>query len=235
MMVLGVFLLLLQMLNACYWTWRSVFDASWLGLVAALFFAFAGMNAINIYRLWRNNNGHRDNQDYNAPTVASRYSHALFAAPFAILTVTSTNPTPQTAPGGSAYPSIGDIEELPDDGKPLFGYKMLKKTEGGPEDGLFLSLQMGNKWVNNELYAACAIHEAPQLSCSCGIYAMKSIWQAGKMFHVVAGHLEAYQTAVVVQVKLGGRIYGGESGYRAQYAQITGYWWKDKWVTVDDP
>ena len=141
--------------------------------------------------------------------------------------------------------------------KPIVAYKALLRAEGDTDDGVFYSSQQHTAWNGNELMATCIrsnaksllsqaadreaherliaeqVDHAPAEDCSCGIYAARTLSAGAQWFNGEPRESSDKGRLTVVQLQLSGKVFKGERGYRAQYARIIAYFWKDQWVDIE--
>jgi len=133
--------------------------------------------------------------------------------------------------------NIHEVESpvVPDVAGTISGYRLFRYVEikkGGLVD--LISVTRDVKWTIGstleaqhqerfELYGgslAIPGHNVPYLSCSCGIYALNSLEELARNVHNI---VYGMQNIVGARVDLWGRIIEHETGYRAEYARISGF------------
>lgn len=135
----------------------------------------------------------------------------------------------------SNYPGLGgEFEELevPDVYGTITGYRWWNYRFGdregsyAAENELLLSSTMTSEfiWPSGTVQAlhggGRGIHRAPRKGCKCGIYALK---EKNQNLKSVIGKVVNKGPQVCGRVELWGNVIAHSTGYRAEYAKVTGF------------
>lgn len=122
--------------------------------------------------------------------------------------------------------------------KPITGWRIWKVVQTAEGDRLGAVAHEGCIWKKGLLKAECSkggknvtwmagelepgAHAAPEVECSCGIYAYRTINDLMSDSDVMGQMHAGY---IIGEVELGGEVIPHEYGWRAEYAQISKIWY----------